>query len=94
MIYVLAGLLVIGLYLFIGHRRRGAFIQKVTRLVELSLKNDGEADSAIRAYVNSMAFSVIAKSSFGKSSPYAAAARAIGDYEIDPEKWHRIGNLP
>ena len=90
--YLLLGVPAIALYFYFGYLRGKSFVERVARLVDLSLKDEGEADGAIAAYINSAAFAVTAKSSFGKLSEYRAAAQAVTAYRADAAKWRQIAD--
>ena len=45
--YLLLGVPAIALYFYFGYLRGKSFVERVTRLASLSLKDEGEADGAV-----------------------------------------------
>jgi len=85
-VFAFAAILVT-LYFYFGRRRSNLFVRSVTDDVAAILKDDGEPENAIRNFLNSMDFKVIAKLAFGKMREWDAVKMAFEEYRQKSVLW-------
>jgi hypothetical protein len=88
---LLALAIAVALYLLLGDRRSAAFVRAVANEVAERLREAGEQEYEIAAYLHSKAFAVEWKSSFGKRSADETILRALADYQANVDSWRRAG---
>jgi len=88
---VLALATAFALYLFLGDSESAAFVRTVAKEVAERLREAGEQESEIAAYLNSTHFAVESKSSFAQRSADETISTAVADYWSSVENWRKAG---
>jgi hypothetical protein len=90
--YVIISVMVlIALYFVFAIKRGNSYVRMVAQHVENALRSSGEPEGAIKAYLNSSEFRMLAKALFRKVPTSEAMIDALMHYEINEGRWRGIG---
>ncbi len=87
--FLLIGVVAIGTWFYWVKRRGDAYVQDVANLVIDHLRSLGESETTINNFLNSMVFSVTAKTGFGKLSATETAHAAMYEFDKTRDIWCR-----